>query len=344
MCNQEEISPPKLKRGRKSKAFLEQHSLLKMSESLNTIEDTNNVNVEKVLKKRGRKPKGGKIVQQKKPDIDTISNIKQNVIVHLKCSLQDLLDDPNDNDINSFSFCNTKNELDFQPINGIQNLKQTTNYKIIECINHDNNTNKNNNNDSDEKQTENIINKPPELKSIFNKLKDLQQNLQLNNINDRKSACFWCTYEFDNPAIHIPKFIINDSYHVYGCFCSPECGVAYLMEENIDTTSKFERYYLFNNLYAKIYNYTKNIKPAPNPRYLLDKYYGNLTIQEYREMMNSERLFLIVDKPLTRMLPEIHEDNDDFLINNKIIPSNSYHLKKKNKAKNTILNEQFGMN
>ena len=34
--------------------------------------------------------------------------------------------------------------------------------------------------------------------------------------------------------------------------------------------------------------------------------YGNLTIQEYRKLLKSERLLLIVDKPLTRILPELH--------------------------------------
>jgi hypothetical protein len=79
---------------------------------------------------------------------------------------------------------------------------------------------------------------------------------------------------------------------------------------------------------------------------MLDKFYGNLSIQEYRSLLRNERLFLIVDKPLTRILPELHEDNDDFIINNKIIPSNTYQIKKKvqrkQQSKNTILNEKFG--
>ena len=118
------------------------------------------------------------------------------------------------------------------------------------------------------------------------------------------------------------------------------------MEENIDSSSKFERYHLINHIYSKIYDYKKNIKPAPNPFYMLDKYYGNLTIQEYRSLLKNERLFLIVDKPLTRILPELHEDNDDFIINNKIIPSNTYQIKKKlqnKQTKNNILTERFGL-
>ena len=133
-----------------------------------------------------------------------------------------------------------------------------------------------------------------------------------------------------------------------GVFCSPECACSYLMnEKNIDTTTRFERYYLLNYLYCKIYNYTKNIKPAPSPYYTLEKFYGNLTIQEYRKLLKNERLLLIVDKPLTRNLPEIHEDTDDFLLYYQGIPSASqkYTLNKQNiqKSKSDILNQQFNL-
>jgi hypothetical protein len=119
------------------------------------------------------------------------------------------------------------------------------------------------------------------------------------------------------------------------------------MEENIDSSAKFERYQLLNHIYSKIYEYKKNIKPSPNPYYMLEKYYGNLSIQEYRSLLRNERLFLIVDKPLTRILPELHEDNDDFIINNKIIPSNTVPMKgklrKKIQSKSNILTEKFGL-
>jgi hypothetical protein len=57
--------------------------------------------------------------------------------------------------------------------------------------------------------------------------------------------------------------------------------VGHLINENIDSSTKFERYHLLNNLYTKIYGYKNNIKPAPNVYYILDKYYGNLSIQEF---------------------------------------------------------------
>jgi hypothetical protein len=106
---------------------------------------------------------------------------------------------------------------------------------------------------------------------------------------------------------------------------------------------------LLNHIYAKIYDYKKNIKPAPNPFYMLEKYYGNMTIQEYRALLSNERLFLIVDKPLTRIMPELHQDNEEHIINNrKIIQSNTQNTKKKIaprkvQTKNTIVSEKFGM-
>jgi hypothetical protein len=326
----------KPKRGRRSKKdILIANQLLIQTKNIDKpiedqpldLEDPDIVSDKPLPKKRGRKPKGGKIVQQ------TLTNnlqkeSKPNIILHLKCSVKDMqvVGDYNSNytsaNIESYQFSGSKSELSYEIINNPNIIDEPENvYEVEEDGN--------------------------ETKEIWKKLKVLEHNLHINNISDKKSACFWCSYDFDNPPIFIPKHFIKNSYHVYGCFCSPECATAHLMDENIDSSTKFERYYLINHIYSKIYQYKKNIKPAPNPYYMLDKFYGNLTIQEFRSLLKSERLFLIVDKPLTRILPEFHEDNDDFIINNKIIPSNNYQLKKrlqKKQTKNIILNEQFGIN
>ena len=291
-------------------------------------ESNDTINGEKpIAKKRGRKPKGGKIIQQLKTTFNQPAS-KPNIILHLKCGLKDLTNNNSNNNIESYNFVN-KGELTYDVIkNDFSNITI---------------------NDNEESENEycNKTSKEPDIKEIWKKIKQLQHNLHINNISDKKSACFWCTYDFVNPPIYIPKHYIKNSYDVYGCFCSPECAVAYLMEENIDSSTKFERYHFINYVYGKIYNYEKNIKPAPNPYYMLDKYYGNLTIQEYRSLFKNQRLFLIVDKPLTRVLPELHEDNEDFILNNKIIPSNNYQLKKitnkKLQNKLSIMNEKFGI-
>ena len=279
-------------------------------------------------KKRGRKPKGGKIIQQV-VSLNNNKEAKPNIILHLKCSLKDLYSNTmlGDN-IESFNF-SAKNENNFEIISTNDNIiKNNNNSK-----NYDNDTTVTKNDkeinydDDNEDDTFYSKNKDNDIREVWKKLKVLEHNLHINNISDKKSACFWCTYDFDNPPVYIPKYFIKNSYHVYGCFCSPECATAHLMQESIDSSSKFERYHLINHIYTKIYDYKKNIKPAPNPFYLLDKFYGNLSIQEFRSLLRNERLFLVVDKPLTRILPELHEDNDDFIINNKIIPANTLVIK-----------------
>jgi hypothetical protein len=328
-------------------------------QSFNTLNELTTVEEPKQGgKKRGRKPKGGKIIPQIVP-INNIKESKPNVILHLKCSLKDLQTNSLFNsNIQSFNFSTNKNENSYEIIGStdinstddtVYNQNNTSDIININLNHSITNTFGKSTEDEIEYEDDDhsCKNKENDIKEVWKKLKILEHKLHINNISDKKSACFWCTYEFDNPPVYIPKYYIKESYHVYGCFCSPECATAYLMEENIDSSSKFERYHLINHIYTKIYDYEKNIKPAPNPYYMLEKYYGNLNIQEYRALLKNERLFLVVDKPLTRILPELHEDNDDFIINNKIIPSNTYQIKKKlqkkHLTKKNILNEKFGL-
>jgi|SaaInlV_150m_DNA_5_1039734.scaffolds.fasta_scaffold01612_10 hypothetical protein len=314
-------------------------------------EGEENIVLVKKPKKRGRKPKGGKII---KTLITPNKNqkIKPNVILHLKCSLKDIEQNndsisvlkynPNVENVQSYAFNNT-NKLDYEVIhksNPDNKPRYTNNVSIKTMCNKPcQKINK--------KAISNNVENTPHTKDIYEKLKLLERNLHLNNISDKKSSCFWCTERFDSPPIYIPKFFLNNSYHVYGCFCSPECATAHLMKENIDMSMKFERYYLLNNIYCKIYDYKKNIKPAPDPRYILDKYYGNLSIQEYRKLLSKERLLLVVDKPLTRVLPELHQDNDDFMTNTNISSNNTskYVIKRasaKKISKKEIISNNFG--
>lgn len=324
-----------------SEAILESKIHTTIIDEITNSDDENNKSdivgsSEKPLaKKRGRKPKGGKIIQNIVP-VNNNKEVKPNIILHLKCSLKDLNSNLFGSNLEGYSFSNS--HLTFDNVNENHNFnniiattKQIEYEDEMDYADCDNDFHKNKDND---------------IREIWKKLKILEHNLHINSTDNKKSACFWDTCEFDNPPIYIPKFFMNDTYHVYGCFCSPECAVAHLMEENIDSSVKFERYQLINHIYSKIYNYNKNVKPAPNPYYMLEKYYGNLTIQEYRALLRNERLFLVVDKPLTRVMPELHEDNDDFIINNKIIPSNTYQIKKKLQKKQTktnILSERFGL-
>jgi len=116
------------------------------------------------------------------------------------------------------------------------------------------------------------------------------------------------------------------------------------MNEPIDASTKFERYGLLNHIYSPVYKYQKNIKPAPNPHYLLEKFQGVLSIDEYRQLSQMNSLYLFLDKPMTRIVPEFHEDNDEFIITNKIIPSGmdkKLMQQKSHISKSQTVQEQF---
>ena len=397
----------------------------------NVIIDQNNPNSpdtphpveEKVVKKRGRKPKGGKIITQKLEENNN-NNEMPNIILHLKCSLNDIGDKnsekPNCNKLeesgiesyNNLSqlkgsdICNKNTQANAE-LKNVSNIGEsctvyndslshlfkvynptilstdstnsvtTVNKNTATTISHSNaNANANvpcytsneilNNrtclfngvyspdvnlygNEYDEcDEGDSITGICKNEKEIWRKINQLKVSFHKSDIcknigGTQRSACFWCTCEFDSPAVYIPKNLTKDVYNVYGCFCSPECSAAFLMNENIDTSTKFERYHLLNLLYGKIYKYEKSIKIAPNPFYLLNKFCGNLTIQEYRKLFQSEQMIYIVNKPLTHILPELYEDNNDFLLNRKIIPTNSVNIKKNKPLKSNIINNAFGI-
>lgn len=329
----------------------------------------------KVLKKRGRKPKGGKLMVLPEQKMDN-EIITRNVILHLKCSLKDLIENTNQDNTNLLdplvynpsippnistydpaldnkqNFALYDNNTDNENEEPKQNQSQYAYEPKLLCYKCNNSIDETKDEEVDDTTAcDNLSN--VSLKDVHSKLKKLKIHYYKNIPTNKNSACFWCTYEFDSPPCHIPKYEIDNEIYGYGSFCRPECAVGYLMKEILDDSTKFERYHLLNRIYGKIFGFKKNIKPAPNPYYLLDKFYGSLSIQEYRKLLQTEYLLSVVDKPMTRFLPEIHEDNDEFVMN---IYGESKHTtqsggmykvkraseKQSGPSKNSIIQNKFG--
>lgn len=149
----------------------------------------------------------------------------------------------------------------------------------------------------------------PDFNKTQMKIKELKIQFYSNEVETaKKSACMWCSYDFENEPFYLPRQETSSHFIVYGCFCSPECATGYLFKERIDDTAKFERYHLLNKIYSSSCPDNENIHPAPNPHLLLEKFLGNLTIQEYRGLSKRGQTFDVVEKPLSRVLPELHAD------------------------------------
>jgi len=283
------------------------------------------------VKKRTKKPRSSKIVTKQQITSVTTPPSMTNVILNFKCSMSDLkeyndklskmISNPleynssappevkyyeNDKPFGAF----IRNDSPLANENTLFNKQPANSGDMVPDIQYNEVSNEN------LKQmfitNSDLVDDNINVKDMSSKIKQLKIQLYKNALqSEKKSACFWCTYDFDNAPCYIPKYEMDGTIYGYGSFCRPECAVAYLMKETIDDSTKFDRYHLLNQIYSKVYDCKKNIKPAPDPHYLLDKFYGNLTIQEYRRLLKTEHLLLVIDKPLTRILPELHEDTDD---------------------------------
>jgi hypothetical protein len=81
-----------------------------------------------------------------------------------------------------------------------------------------------------------------------------------------------------------------------------------------------------------------------------------MTIQEYRKLLKTEHMLLVIDKPLTRILPELHEDNEDMVLNiyggtktTATVPNGIYKVKRQSEktqgpSKSAIMRDKFGLN
>lgn len=354
-CSEEEI--PEININEKEKKKGKRKKMVQIVDTEKTIAETNK-----------KKTKGAKIIDCLIPAVTYVPAKMNNVILHLKCTIQDI-------DEYIYKSNKTFNNLSYNPniptdIIAYDNNplnKQFGDYTsspiIIEIPTNSNVTSLTTN--------EKVVNESTIMKNVCikcqlpsdstsnilseqdqQKIKLLKIQFYKNEMQDKKADCFWCTCPFDNEPCYILQYGYNNDIYGHGSFCSPECGVAYLFgkQQLWDDSAKTESFQLMNYYYGKPNGYQQSIKPALSPYYFLDKYYGNLTIQEYRRLTKSQHMMLIVEKPITRILPEIHEDNDNLFVGggNNYMNCGKYKVKKQSEkpvgvSRNTILREQFGL-
>jgi hypothetical protein len=47
-------------------------------------------------------------------------------------------------------------------------------------------------------------------------------------------------------------------------------------------------------------------------------------------LLKSERLLVVLEKPLSKLLPEVYEENNENILTNKIVTKNNFKIKQKN--------------
>jgi hypothetical protein len=319
---------------------------------------------EEAPKKRGRRKKMVAEVEVSKPtkktvrkctEIHDLQNVElvtaksNNVIMYLRCSMKDidqyLIDQKWKTDNLTYD---PKVPIDFVPFGAaatdmhllesatpIQtNIETTPPAAMYVC--------------SKCEQNMDVVRPDAMNEKDVDKVKQLKMSFYKNEIPEKKVDCFWCTCPYDNEPFHILQYGPNRDVLAHCSFCSPECAVAHLFNRmHWDDSTKMESYQLMNHFYKMCEATNQNIKPAASPYYFLDKYYGSMTIQEYRRMSKSSNIMLCIDKPVTRMLPELHEDSDRQFSNGLSLQTRgNYKVRKQSEkaagpSRNTILRDSF---
>ena len=102
---------------------------------------------------------------------------------------------------------------------------------------------------------------------------------------DPSSVCWHCCESFETSGIRLPRLFdtFERIFHVYGWFCSPCCGKAYILEHT--TFDRGQQMSVFAQMLRQVYNITENIVEAP-PRIALKKFGGLLDIDDFRKQTN----------------------------------------------------------
>ena len=124
-------------------------------------------------------------------------------------------------------------------------------------------------------------------------------------------ACFWCAHSFSWQPSVIPEREEKGTYRVYGNFCGPNCSMAYLLQENLDTHVRWERIALLHRLYGKYYT-SGRIFPSP-ARESLSFFGGPISIEQYRATVASGKVRVdIQTPPMVSILGSIDTKPIDF--------------------------------
>ena len=142
--------------------------------------------------------------------------------------------------------------------------------------------------------------------------------------NNNNSHCFWCCHSIDNVVYSMPYNYdtVNDSYFVFGSFCSLQCANAY----NFSVHGSSDKVWEINSwiqMLGKRYGFTNTIRPAPS-KYLLKMFGGNLSIDEFREAhIKSDKTYVL------NIPPMISINSSSEILNTSYLAKMSEHKKKK---------------
>ena len=185
-------------------------------------------------------------------------------------------------------------------------------------------------NNNDNQDIKILVPTPYESNSYFmNDAENISQDINIEyqktySNNNNNSHCFWCCHSIDNVVYSMPYNYdtVNDSYFVFGSFCSLQCANAY----NFSVHGSSDKVWEINSwiqMLGKRYGFTNTIRPAPS-KYLLKMFGGNLTIDEFRDAhIKSDKTYVL------NIPPMISINSSSEILNTSYLAKMSENKKKK---------------
>ncbi len=321
--NNNTVVPEKKKRGRKPKKKTEETNepiKEKKKRGRKPKNKGSNVSV-KETKKRGRKP-AGKIVSLKEKTMSATVQEDDCIITHLPIKMSDI--EKTENIVSSTQDEITTYNEEIEECGDCSEDYQNVFIKSCEISESDIFSIENMENKTDKEKIKEYEKQIKELKEIIVSLKTStglksrivrQAKVNFNYIENEERKweektdvyCWWCCHPYETCPISLPEKVHDDTYYVFGSFCSFNCAAAYNI--NMDDYKIWERLSLLKSLYMKIYKKDVEITPSP-PRKTLEIFGGHLSIEAFRSnalKFNKEFVYLI--PPLVSMTPLIEESS-----------------------------------
>jgi len=287
-----------------------------------------------VLKKRGRKPKNIEI--KKIEDNVSINSEEEPIIAHLPISLEDVVDNHNEDEI----FIKSENELKKKSDNEHEKEKEKEKEKVKVKV-------KEKEKEKEKEKGKEKIDEEQMLKEITKKLHETEKifmigkNVNKVNVYNIKfrlgSKCLWCKNTFDTPTVELPEDYYNNIFYCTGNFCSWNCAKSHNIDLNDSFTWKRES--LLNLMYYKTYGEFKDINPAPS-WLLLEEYCGILNIDEFRKLFTfNNKDYIVLHPPMITRQLQIEESYKKYSSNKTdTIQDNELVLKRSKPIENTSQN------
>lgn len=92
--------------------------------------------------------------------------------------------------------------------------------------------------------------------------------------------CWWCCHSFTTTPVAIPNFIDKEIFYCTGCFCSFNCCLAYIYDENENINTRIS---LLKSMHGKLNGSDLDIQKVAISWKYLKSFGGVLSIEQFRQ-------------------------------------------------------------